>query len=163
MIFHLHKCNCCFANISNSDCSTIVCLRILNTYIHSLTKVLHFANVKPMAHHGSCINQFQMRTSPLGQTPQEIFFEVVVSPALGQNFPAKAWPSGQKIPTLGEYVRRSSQPFLLIGTEILGFCRNQTLKRIGRLSNYCLVIPASFSLSTILEVLKFPPALKQIL
>ena len=33
LIFYLHLCNY-FANISNSDCSTIVCLRILNTYIY---------------------------------------------------------------------------------------------------------------------------------
>ena len=94
---------------------------------------------------------------PLGN-----FFEVVKSPAPGQNFPAKARPLGQKTPTPGEYFRKSSQPFLLIGVEILGFCRNQTLKRIERLSYYSLVIPSSFSLSTILKVLKFSPALKQI-
>ena len=38
------------------------------------------------------------------------------------------------------------------------FCRNQTLKRTGRLSNYSLVIPSSFSSSTILKVLKFSPS-----
>ena len=93
-----------------------------------------------------------------GQTPGE-FFEVVKSPAPGQNFPAKARPPRQKKNTYpGEYFRRSSQPFLLIGVEILGFCRNETLKRIGRLSNYSLVIPSSFSLSTILKVLKFSPS-----
>ena len=32
---------------------------------------------------------------PLGQTPGD-FFKVVKSPALGQNFPAKAQPPGQK-------------------------------------------------------------------
>ena len=84
---------------------------------------------------------------PLGN-----FFEVVKSPAPGQNFPAKARPPGIKTPTPGEYFRRSSQTFLLTGVEILGFCRNQSLKRIGRLSNYSLVIPSSFSLSTILKV-----------
>ena len=83
--------------------------------------------------------------------------------ARGKNFPAKVGPQGQKTPTPSKYFRRSSQPFLLIGIEILGFCRNQTLKRIGRLSNHPLVIPSSFSLSTIVKVLKFPPALKQIL
>ena len=31
---------------------------------------------------------------PAGQTPGE-FFEVVKSPAQGQNFPAKAWASGK--------------------------------------------------------------------
>ena len=51
-----------------------------------------------------------------------------------------------------------------IGVEILKFCRNQTLKRIERLSNYALVIPSSFILSTILYHSKvFPPALKLIL
>ena len=74
------------------------------------------------------------------------------------NFPAKARPPRQKTPTFGEYVRRASQPFLLTGVEILGFCRNQTLKRIGRLSNYSLVIPSSFSLSTILKSFKVPPS-----
>ena len=67
--------------------------------------------------------------------PQGNFFEVVKSPAPGQNFPAKAQPLGQKTPTPGEYFRRSSQPFLLTGIEILGFYRNQTLKRNGRLSS----------------------------
>ena len=94
---------------------------------------------------------------PPGQTPGE-FFEVVKSPAPGQNFPAKARPPGQKTPTPGEYFRRSSQPFLLTGVEILGFFRNQRLKRIERLSYYSLVIPSSFSLSTILKVLKFSPS-----
>ena len=61
----------------------------------------------------------------------------------------------KKTPTPGEHFERSSQLFLLIGIEILKFCRNQTLKRTGRLSNYSLVIPSSFSLSTILKVLKF--------
>ena len=94
---------------------------------------------------------------PPGKPPGN-FFEVVKSPAPGQNFPAKARPPGQKTPTPGEYFRRSSQPFLLTGVEILGFFRNQLLKRIERLSYYSLVIPSSFSLSTILKVLKFPPS-----
>ena len=97
------------------------------------------------------------REHPPGQTPGE-FFEVVKSPAPGQNLPAKARPPGQKTPTPGEYFRRSSQPFLLTGVEILGFFRNQRLKRIERLSYYSLVIPSSFSLSTILKVLKFSPS-----
>ena len=92
------------------------------------------------------------------QTPGE-FFWGSQKPCPGQNFPAKARPLGQKKPpTPGEYFRRSSQPFLLIDIEIPGFCRNQTLKRIGRLSNYSLVILFSFSLSTILKVFKFSPS-----
>ena len=71
---------------------------------------------------------------------------------------SKALPRGKKTPTPGEYFRRSSQPFLLTGVEILGFFRNQRLKRIERLSYYSLVIPSSFSLSTILKVLKFSPS-----
>ena len=94
---------------------------------------------------------------PPGKLPGN-FFEVVKSPAPGKNFPAKAWPPGQKTPTPGEYFRRSGQPFLLTGVEILGFFRNQRLKRIERLSYYSLVIPSSFSLSTILKVLKFSPS-----
>ena len=79
--------------------------------------------------------------------PTGNFFEVVKSPAPGQNFCAKAGPPGQK----STYARGiSCQPFLLIGVEILEFCRNQTLKRTEMLSNYSLVIPSSFSLSTIL-------------
>ena len=103
-----------------------------------------------------CINQIQARTSPPGKPPGN-FFEVVKSPAPGQNFPAKARPPGQKTPTPGEYFRRSSQPFLLTGVEILGFFRNQLLERIGRLSSYSLVIPSSFSLSTILKSFKVFP------
>ena len=87
---------------------------------------------------------------PPGKPPGN-FFEVVKSLAPGHNFSAKAKPPGQKTPTPGEYFRRSSQLFLSIGVEILGFCRNQTLKRIGRLSSNLLVIPSSFSLSTILK------------
>ena len=100
------------------------------------------------------------REHPPPGKPLGNFFEVVKSPAPGQNFPAKARPPGQKntYPGPGEYFRKSSQPFLLIGVEILGFCRNQTLKRIERLSYYSLVIPFSFSLSTILKVLKFSPS-----
>ena len=80
------------------------------------------------------------------------FSEVVKSPAPGQNFCAKARPPGEK----SAYVRRiSSQPFLLIGVEILELCRNQTLKRIERLS---LVIPSRFSLSIILYHSKVFPS-----
>ena len=64
----------------------------------------------------------------------------------------------KKTPTPREYFERSSQLFLLIGVEILQFCRNQTLQRTGRLSNYSLVIPSSFSLSTILQVSKLSPS-----
>ena len=76
--------------------------------------------------------------------PPGNFFEVVKSPASEQNFPAKARPLllGQKTPIPGEYFRRFSQPFLLIGIKIWDL---QTLKRNGRLSNYSLVIPSSFS------------------
>ena len=94
---------------------------------------------------------------PPGQTPGEIF-KVVKSPARGKIFLQKHGPRGKETPTPGEYFRRSGQLFLLIGVEILGFCRNQTQKRIGRLSKYSLVIPSSFSLSTILEILKFSPS-----
>ena len=93
------------------------------------------------------------------QTPGE-FFEVVKSPAPGQNFSAEAlppgtkntYPRGQKTPTPGSTFRRSGQPFLLTGVKIFGFCRNQTLKRIGRLPNYSLVIPSS---------LKLPPSFEK--
>ena len=106
-----------------------------------------------------CISQFQASTPPPGGN----FFEVVTSPAPGQNFSAEARPPGQentcprdkKTPTPGKYFERFSQLFLLIDVEILEFRRNQTLKRTGRLSNYSLVIPSSFSLSTILKVLEF--------
>ena len=59
-------------------------------------------------------------------SPPGEFFEVVKSPAPGQNFSGKAWPLGQKTPAPGEYFRRSSQPFLSIGVEILELYRNQT-------------------------------------
>ena len=99
-----------------------------------------------------CINQFQARTFP-GQAPGE-FFEVVKSPCQGAKFSCKSTAPGAKTPApCMEYFRRSYQPFLLTGVEILGFCRNQILKRTGRLSNYSLVIPSSFSLSTIFHQL----------
>ena len=97
------------------------------------------------------------RQHPPGKPPGN-FCEVVNSPAPGQNFSAKARPPGQEKTYPGEYFERSSQLFLLIGVEILEFCRNQFLKRTGRLSNYSLVILSSFSLSTILKVLKFSPS-----
>ena len=93
---------------------------------------------------------------PPGKPPGN-YFEVVKSPALGQNFSVKARPPGQKNTYPREYFRRSSQPFLLTGVKILGFCRNQTLKRIGRLSNYSLVILSSFSLSILLKSFKVFP------
>ena len=92
------------------------------------------------------------------QTPGE-FFEVVKSPVPGQNFSAKTRPPLQKTPTPWEYFRRSSQPFLLTGVKILGFCRTQSLQRIRRLFNYSLVIPSRFSLSTILKSFKVFPQL----
>ena len=60
-----------------------------------------------------------------------------------QSIPSANTPRGKKHPRPGI----CSQPFLLIGVEVLEFCRNQ---RIERLSNNFLVIPSSFSLSTIL-------------
>ena len=86
---------------------------------------------------------------PPGQNRGE-FFEVVKSPASVQNFLQKAQPRNKKAPTPGEYFEISSQPLMLIGVEILEFCRNQTLKRIKKLSNCSLVIPSSLSLSTTL-------------
>ena len=44
----------------------------------------------------------------------------------GKIFLQKHGPRGKETPTPGEYFRRSRQLFLLIGVEILGFCRNQT-------------------------------------
>ena len=88
------------------------------------------------------------------------FFEVVKSTAPGQNFLQKHAPLRDKTTaTPGEYFGISSQPFLSIGVEILGYCRTETLKRIGRLSNYSWVIPFSFSLSTILKSFKLSPQL----
>ena len=106
-----------------------------------------------------CISQFQVPTFPPPSLLPEELFEVIKSPAPGQNFSAKAQPPGdKKTPTPREYFERSSQLFLLICVEILEFCRNQTIKRTGRLSNYYLVIPSSLSLNTILKVLKFSPS-----
>ena len=44
----------------------------------------------------------------------------------GKIFLQKHGPRGKETPTPGECFRRSGQLFLLIGVEILGFCRNQT-------------------------------------
>ena len=90
--------------------------------------------------------------------PSPESFKVVKSPARGKIFLQEHGPRDKKTSTPWEYFERSSQLFLLIGVEILEFCRNQTLKRTGRLSKYSLVIPSSFSLSTILKVLKFSPS-----
>ena len=54
---------------------------------------------------------------PPGKPPGNVF-DVVKSPTQGQNFSAKARPPRQNTYT-GEYFRRSSQPLLLIGVEIL--------------------------------------------
>ena len=91
---------------------------------------------------------------PPQANPVELF-EAVKKPSPRQNFSAKARPQGQKTPTPGKYFRRSSQPFLLIGVEILEFCRNPTLKRIRRLSNSSLVIPLVSVQVPYLKVLKF--------
>ena len=85
-----------------------------------------------------CISQFQVPTSPLGKPPGN-FFEVVKSPAPGQNFLQKHGPQEKETPMPEEYLERYSQLSLLIGVEILEFCRTQTLKRTERLSNYSLV------------------------
>ena len=83
--------------------------------------------------------------------PRWKFFKVVKNPAPGQNFLQKHGPRDKKTPTPGEYCERSSQLFLLIGVEILEFCR--TLKRNWKAVQ---VISFSFSLSTIrIKVLKF--------
>ena len=89
------------------------------------------------------------------QTLEE-FLEVVKSPTRVKIFLQEHDPQDKKdIPR--NYFRESCQPFLLIEVEILEFCSNQTLKRIGRLSNYSLFISSSFSFSTIFKVLKFSP------
>ena len=98
------------------------------------------------------------REHPPQANPWGIFLRWSKALPWGKLFLQKHSPWGKKTPSPKEYFRRSSQPFLLIGIQILRFCRNQTLKRIGRLSNYFLVIPSSFSLSTILKVLKFSPS-----
>ena len=72
----------------------------------------------------------------------------------GKIFLQKHSPRDMKIPTPREYCERSSQLFLLVSVEILEFSRNQTLKRTGKLFKSSF----SFSLSTILKVLKFPPS-----
>ena len=113
--------------------------------------LFHYASIKSKREH------------PPWANPRGIFLRWSKALPRGKIFLQKHGPRGKKTPTPGEYFRRSSQPFLLTGVEILGFFRNQRLKRIERLSYYSLVIPSSFSLSTILEVLKFSPALKQIL
>ena len=94
-----------------------------------------------------CINKFHL--PPPGK-PRGIFW-VSQKPCPGAKFSCKKHgPWGKTTPTPGKYFRRSSQPFLLIGVEIQwDFCRNLTLKRIERPSNYSLVIP---SFSTILKV-----------
>ena len=84
--------------------------------------------------------------------PTGNFFEVVKNPVPGQKFSTKRL-RGKKAPAPGEYFRRSSQPFPLISVKVLEFCRNQTLKGTERLSNYSLIIPSSFSSSTIIKVL----------
>ena len=66
----------------------------------------------------------------------------------GKIFLQKHCPRDKKIPTPGEYCEKSSQLFLLVGVavEILEFCRNQTLKRTGRLfKSYPLVSVLKFS------------------
>ena len=98
------------------------------------------------------------REHPPRANPRGIFLRWSKALPRGKIFLQKHGPRGKKAPTPGEYFRRSCQLFLLIGVEILGFCINQTLKRIGRLSNYSLVIPSSLSLSTILKILKFSPS-----
>ena len=76
----------------------------------------------------------------------------------GAKFSCKSTGPGANNTYPREYFRRSSQPFLLTGVEISGFCRNQTLERIGRLSKYSLVIPSSFSSSIILKSFKVFPS-----
>ena len=95
---------------------------------------------------------------PPGANPRGNFLRWSKALPRGKIFLQKHGPQGKETPTPWEYFRRSGQFFLLIGVEILGFCRNQTQKRIGRLSKYSLVISSSFSLSTILKILKFSPS-----
>ena len=92
----------------------------------------------------------------------EVRFRILI---MHQSVPSANIPPapGQKSTFPREYFKISGQPFLLIGVEILEFCRNQTSKRTERLPNYSLVIPSSFSLSTILYHSKVPSALKLIL
>ena len=89
--------------------------------------------------------------------PPGNFFLGSRKPCPGTKFFCKSTAPGTKTPTPREYFRRSSQPFLLIRVEILGFCRKQTLKRIGRLSNYSLEFGHTLCF-TILKILKFSPS-----
>ena len=106
-----------------------------------------------------CLDLTYASVNSKRQHPPGELFEAVESPTPGQNFSAEARPPGQKSTHPREYYRRSSQTFLLVGVEILEFCRNQTLKRVERLSNYSLLTPSGFSLSTILYHFKVSPQL----
>ena len=125
--------------------------------IHGLCDVYR-RGVTPLAKIGEGVMHQSIPSANFPRAKPREFFEVVKSPATGQNFSAKARPRDKKTSTPGEYFERSSHLFLLIGFEILEFCRYQTLKRTGRLSIYSLVIPTSFRLSTILKVSKFSPS-----
>ena len=124
------------------------CWLVLTTYLSIIMHVFVIFFIKPGFHYPIkiieiterlCISQFQAPTSPPGRPPRK-FFKVVKNPAPGQNFSAKARPPGQENTYPGEYCERSSQLFLLVGVEILEFCRFQTLKRTGRLfKSYPLV------------------------
>ena len=116
-----------------------------------------------VVHRMACHNHLMHQSNPSANippwaNPRAIFLRWSKSLPQGKIFLQKHDPRGKKTPTPREYFRRSSQPFLLTSVEILGFFRNQRLKRIERLSYYSLVIPSSFSLSTILKVLKFSPS-----
>ena len=123
--------------------------RYLEDFSLQITKIRHWA-----------ITLMLMDQSvPGANIPPGNFLEAVKNSVPGQNFSAKARaPPGKKAATPREYLRRYSQPFLLIGVEILEFCGNQTFKKIGSLSNYSLVIPFSFSLSTIFDHFKAFPS-----
>ena len=86
-----------------------------------------------------CISQFQAPTSPQ-EDPRGNFLKWSKTLPWGKIFLQKHGPRDKKIPTPGENCERSSQLFLLVVVEILEFCRNQTLKRTGRLfKSYPLV------------------------
>ena len=82
----------------------------------------------------SYFGELMHQSNPSANISPGNFFEVVKSPAPWQKFSAKAQRPGQentdprdkRTPTPGEYFERPSQLFLMIGVEILEFCRNQT-------------------------------------
>ena len=118
------------------DCNISAIYRIFQFI--SMEHNLHMRDSNPSCQMQTCFQDVYASVNSKHQHPPRADprgnFLKWWKPCHGAKFFCKSTaPGTRKYLPPGEYCERSSQLFLLVGVEILEFCRNHTLKRTGRL------------------------------